>query len=155
APHGRSTGKAAWCRVRRGRPSGLRLLLRRLDLSLLRPLWNPGLGCRLRPLDGPLGGKFRDSRRSWGGPLGAGYRRNRRVFETIHHPSLSLGPSPVHPARAEQEAVRMLAHAHVERDRSLHGFDDVPEGHLVGRPTEDVATMGPPTRPDEPLVYQL
>src|SRR4030095_7392109 len=119
------------------------------------PSVNPGLGCELRPLDGPLGGKFRNAGRSRGRSVRLGNGRNRRVFEEIHHATLPLGPHAIHPARAQQEAIGMLAHTHIERDRSFHRLDDVPDGHLVGRPTEYVASVGTAPGPHQSLVDQL
>src|SRR4029450_2330017 len=113
--------------------------------------WAPGYG----RLDGPLRGKFSDSARARGVSPHGGNRRNRRVFEEIHHAPLALRPYPVHAARAEEEAVGMLAHPHSERDRSLHRLDDVPEGQLVGRSTKHVTAVGTAARPHEPLVDQL
>src|SRR2546430_10198105 len=53
--------------------------------------------------------------------------RDGRVFEKVHDPTLTLAPYPVHAARPQQEAVRMLPDADVQRDRPLDGLDDVAE----------------------------
>src|SRR5262249_15413514 len=49
----------------------------------------------------------------------------------------------------------MIPDADVERDGSLHRLDDVPEGHLVRRPAEDVAPPRTAAGPHRALVDQL
>src|SRR5215470_6035656 len=81
--------------------------------------------------------------------------RDRRVFKEIHYPALAFGPHPVHAAGPEKKAVGMVTDADVERDGSLHRFDDVSEGHLAGGSAEHIAPSGPPSRSHQPLVDQL
>src|SRR2546430_17225823 len=81
--------------------------------------------------------------------------RDGRVFEKVHDPTLTLAPYPVHAARPQQEAVRMLPDADVQRDRPLDGLDDVAERDPIGGACEE----GPPARtaprPHQSLVDQL
>src|SRR5262249_61896338 len=49
----------------------------------------------------------------------------------------------------------MIPDADVERDGTLHRLDDVPEGHLLGRPAEDVAPPRTAAGPHQALVDQL
>ena len=72
------------------------------------------------------------------------------ALEEIHDPPLALAPDPLHPAGADEGAVGVASGTVVERDRALHGLDDVPERDLVGRPGEDVASARPASRADDP-----
>src|SRR5262249_13480128 len=49
----------------------------------------------------------------------------------------------------------MVTDADVERDGSLHRFDDVSEGHLAGGSAEHIAPSGAPSRSHQTLVDQL
>src|SRR2546427_9141509 len=81
--------------------------------------------------------------------------RDGRVFEKVHDPTLTLAPYPVHAARPQQEAVRMLPDADVQRDRPLDGLDDVAERDPIGGAREDVPPLRTPPRPHEAPVDQL
>src|SRR5438552_13803407 len=81
--------------------------------------------------------------------------RDGRVFEKVHDPTLTLAPYPVHAARPQQEAVRMLPDADVQRDRPLDGLDDVAERDPIGGACENVPPVRTAPRPHESLVDQL
>src|SRR5438046_10686071 len=81
--------------------------------------------------------------------------RDGRVFEKVHDPTLPLAPYPVHAARPQQEAVRMLPDADVQRDRPLDGLADVAERDPIGAACQDVPPARTAPRQHEPLVDQL
>src|SRR5437762_1983649 len=81
--------------------------------------------------------------------------RDGRVFKKVHDPPLPLAPYPVHAARPQQEAVRMLPDADVQRDRPLDRLDDVAERDPIGGACEDVPPVRTAPRPHESLVDQL